>query len=68
MRWQNEKRDYGCGCSIHVDIKDGKISIQQDFTEKGIAQQLLDLGVQKSDVVFAFRSPYVRQFSDFSVN
>ncbi|MGD1700612.1 XisI protein [Dapis sp. BLCC M229] len=66
LRWQNEKRDYGC--SIHVDIKDGKIWIQQDFTEQGIAQQLLDLGVPKSDIVLAFRSPFVRQFSDFSVS
>ncbi|NEQ35380.1 MAG: XisI protein [Okeania sp. SIO3I5] len=65
-RWQNEQRDYGC--SIHVDIKDGKIWIQQDFTEQGIAQQLLDLGVPKSDIVLAFRSPFVRQFYDFAVN
>lgn len=64
--WQNEKRDYGC--PIHVDIKDNKIWIQQDFTEPGIAQQLLDLGVPKSDIVLGFRSPYVRQFSEFSVN
>ena len=64
--WQNEKRDYGC--PIHVDIKDNKIWIQQDFTEQGIARQLLDLGVPKSDIVLAFRSPYVRQFSDFSVS
>lgn len=65
-RWQDEKRDYGC--PIHVDIKNNKIWIQQDFTEPGIARQLLDLGVPKSDIVLAFRSPYVRQFSDFSVS
>ncbi|NEO58245.1 MAG: XisI protein [Okeania sp. SIO3B5] len=54
------------------EVKDGKIWIQQDFTEQGIAQQLLDLGVPKSDIVLAFRSPFrspfVRQFSDFSVS
>jgi hypothetical protein len=38
--WQEEKRIYAC--PIHIDIKDGKIWIQQDFTEAGIAQQLLD--------------------------
>ena len=65
-RWQDEKRDYGC--PIHVDIKNNKIWIHQDFTEPGIARQLLDLGVPKSDIVLAFRSPYVRQFSDFSVS
>ena len=66
LRWQNEQRDYGC--SIHVDIKDDKFWIQQDFTEQGIAQQLLDLGVPKADIVLAFRSPFVRQFSNFSVS
>jgi hypothetical protein len=47
--WQEEKRIYAC--PIHIDIKDGKIWIQQDFTEAGIAQQLLDQGVPKSDIV-----------------
>jgi hypothetical protein len=63
--WQGEKRIYAC--PIHIDIKDGKIWIQQDFTEVGIAQQLLERGVAKSDVVLGFRSPFMRQLSEFSV-
>ncbi len=63
--WQGEKRIYGC--PIHIDLKDGKIWIQQDFTEAGIAQRLLEKGVPKSDIVLGFRSPFMRQLSEFAV-
>lgn len=59
LGWQGEKRIYGC--PIHVDIKDGKIWIQRDFTEAGIAQQLVERGVPKTEIVLSFRSPFVRQ-------
>ncbi|MBW4648225.1 MAG: XisI protein [Kastovskya adunca ATA6-11-RM4] len=63
--WQDEKRIYAC--LIHIDIKDGKIWIQRDFTEAGIAQQLVEQGVPKSDIVLSFRSPFVRKFSEFAI-
>jgi hypothetical protein len=62
--WQGEKRIYEC--PIHIDIKAGKIWIQQDFTEVGIARQLLDRGVPKSDIVLGFRSPFMRQLTEFA--
>lgn len=63
--WQGEKRIYAC--PIHIDIKDGKIWIQQDFTEAGIAQQLTERGVLKSDIVLGFRSSFMRQLSEFAL-
>jgi hypothetical protein len=51
--------------SLHLDIKDGKIWIQQDGTEVGIANQLVELGVPKRDIVLAFHEPAVRQFTEF---
>jgi hypothetical protein len=62
--WKDENRIYGC--PIHIRIKDGKIWIQRDFTEEGIANQLVELGVPKTDIVLGFRSPYVRQFTGFA--
>ena len=62
--WHDEERVYGC--PIHISIKDGKIWIQRDFTEEGIANKLVELGVPKSDIVLGFRSPYVRQFTGFA--
>ena len=63
--WHGEKRMHGC--PIHIDIQDGKIWVQRDFTEEGVAQQLLELGVPKTDIVLGFRCPYVRQFTGFAV-
>lgn len=63
--WNEEDRIHGC--PIHIDIKDGKIWIQQDFTEEGLAYQLVELGVPKTDIVLGFRAPYVRQFTEFAV-
>ena len=63
--WEGEKRNYGT--NIHVDIKDGKIWIQRDLTEEGVANELVELGVPKSDIVLGFRAPHIRQFTDFAV-
>ncbi|WP_168633129.1 XisI protein [Dolichospermum sp. UHCC 0260] len=62
--WEGENRTYGT--MIHVDIKDGKIWIQRDLTEEGVANELVELGVPKSDIVLAFRAPHIRQFTDFA--
>lgn len=62
--WRNDRRTHGC--SLHLDIKDGKIWIQHDGTESGIATQLLEMGVPKEDIVLAFYSPFMRQFTEFA--
>ncbi len=61
--WRRNKRDFGC--ILHVDIKDGKIWIQHDGTEEGLANRLVEMGVPKQDIVLAFHEPDVRQFTDF---
>jgi len=63
--WHGEERIYGV--SIHIEIQDGKIWIQQDFTEEGIANQLVESGVPKTDIVLGFRAPIVRQFTGFAL-
>ncbi len=63
--WRDEERLHGC--PIHIDIQDGKIWIQRDFTEEGIADQLTEMGVPKTDIILGFRSPYIRQFTEFAV-
>jgi hypothetical protein len=63
--WLDEQRIYGC--SLHLDIRNEKIWIQHDGTEGGIAQELIERGVPKSDIVLAFHSPFKRQFTEFAV-
>jgi hypothetical protein len=62
--WRGSHRVYGV--VLHLDIIDRKIWIQQDGTEVGIANQLLDLGVPKTDIVLGFNSPTMRQYTDFA--
>ncbi|MEQ8469087.1 element excision factor XisI family protein [Coleofasciculus sp. E1-EBD-02] len=64
--WDNQQRIYGC--SMHLDIKDSKIWIQQNGTEIDIGQELIDLGVPKQDIVVGFHYPYMRQFTEFAVS
>ena len=65
MGWENRVRLYGC--SIHIDIKDNKIWIQNDNTEVGIANELVHQGVCMSDIVLAYQAPYLRQFTEFAI-
>jgi len=63
--WFNDVREYGC--IIHVDIKDGKIWIQQDGTESGVADELVEAGVPNEDIVLAYQPPYKRAYSGFAI-
>lgn len=64
--WQGDfNRVYGI--LIHVDIRDGKIWVQRDRTEGGIAIKLAELGVPKTDIVLGFQSPFKRPFTEFAV-
>ncbi|MEY2979269.1 MAG: XisI protein [Prochlorotrichaceae cyanobacterium] len=62
--WRGNRRTHGC--SIHIDIKDGKIWIQHDGTEVGIATHLLERGVPPHDIVLGFHSPQMRQYTEFA--
>jgi hypothetical protein len=54
------------GCLIHVDIINGKIWIQRDGTEEGVANQLVNVGVPKQDIVLGFQAPEVRPHTEFA--
>lgn len=56
------------GCVIHVDIIGGKCWIQRDGTEYGIANELVDAGIPKEDIVLAFRRPELRPLTGFAVS
>ena len=64
--WKNRKPMYGC--VLHLDIKGEKIWIHHDGTEIAIADELVKLGVPKSDIVLAFHEPLVRQYTGFAVS
>ncbi len=55
------------GCLVHIDIINGKIWIQRDGTEYGIANELVDVGVPKNRIVLGFRSPKRRRHTEFAI-
>ncbi len=55
------------GCLVHIDIVDGKLWIQRDGTEHGIARDIEAAGVPKKHIVLAFHSPQVRQYTEYAI-
>jgi XisI protein len=64
MGRENKKRVHGC--LIHVEIIDGKIWIQRDGTQDGIATLLVENGIPKDKIVLGFKSPEMRQYTEFA--
>jgi hypothetical protein len=50
-----------------VEIIDGKIWIQRDGTEHGIANELLAAGIPRQRIVLGFQSRNVRPYTEFAV-
>ncbi|BAB75344.1 XisI protein [Anabaena sp. FACHB-709] len=65
LGWQNGERV--TGMTVYVRIRDGKFWIEEDWTEDGIATDLVRLGVPKEDIVLAFHEPSIRKYTDFAV-
>jgi XisI protein len=63
--WNNMQRIHGC--VLHIDLRKDKVWIQQDWTDSGIADDLIAAGVSKEDIVLAFHAPYKRQHTGFAV-
>jgi hypothetical protein len=63
--WENGKR--ARYTTLHVRIHNGKVWIEEDWTEEGIARSLVEAGVPKEDIVLAFNPPELRDLTEFAV-
>lgn len=52
---------------FHFRIKNGKVYVEEDNTDANIVGQMMDLGIEKQDIVLAFYSPSHRKLTDFAV-
>ena len=66
MGWHNEERIHHL--VFHIDIINDKIWIQEDNTEIGIANSLVEKGISKKEIILAYFSEFHRQFTEFAVN
>jgi hypothetical protein len=62
--WDQGRRVHGC--LVHVDLINGKFWIQRDGTEHGIAKELVAAGVQREQIVLAFKPPEIRRHTDYA--
>jgi len=65
IAWEKYERTYYS--VAHLDIINGKIWIQKDATEEGIATDLENLGVPKEKIVLAFHSPTLRKYGEYAL-
>ncbi len=65
LGWDKNERIYYV--IFHADIIGGKIWIQEDNTEEGLASLLLKEGIAKQRIVLAYYPDYHRKFTEFAV-
>jgi hypothetical protein len=63
--WEGNKRLHDC--MIHVEIVNGRFWIQEDGTEYGVANELIDQGVPEEDIVLAFHPAELRPYTGLAV-
>ena len=52
---------------LYVHIKDDKLWIEEDYTEDGLATELLESGISCDDIVLGFHHPSMRPYTVFAV-
>lgn len=52
---------------LYVRLRGGKLWIEEDWTENGLATDLLRGGVPREDIVLAFHPPERRPLTEFAV-
>ncbi len=65
--WEHSGKRRVHGALVHLDIIDGKIWVQRDGTEYGMAQELVDAGIPKNQIVLGFQPSYMRPHTEFAV-
>jgi XisI protein len=63
--WNGLKRVYHV--DMHFDIKDNKIWIQQNMTDVDLAEELVEMGIPKEDIVLGLQPPYKRPYTGYGV-
>jgi hypothetical protein len=63
--WEGKKKIRNI--QVHIRLENDKIWIEEDWTEEGIANELLREGVSKEDIVLAFHDPETRKLTEFAI-
>lgn len=63
--WPDED-ELECFTIFHFEIKNGKVWIQQNWTEIPVADELIERGVRREDIVLGFVPDYARADTGFA--
>ena len=63
--WAGNRRERGT--TLYVRLRDGRIWVEEDWTEDGFANHLLQAGVPREDIVLGFHAPNLRKLTEFAV-
>lgn len=64
LGWQGVKRVFTP--IIHLRLHNGKVWVEHDGTEEGVANHLLAAGIPRKEIVLAFYSPQKRGDTEFA--
>ncbi len=62
--WDKSRRVHAI--VVHLEILNGKIWVQDDWTEHGVAADLEEAGVSKTDIVLGFQPVKVRPYTEYA--
>ena len=64
--WEHDERVHDC--IMHIDLKDGKVWIQSNATDVDIAEELIENGLAKDEIVLAMHPIRLRKYTGYAVN
>ena len=62
--WDGVRRVHGC--VIHLDIRGEKVWLQYNGTSQSIAEELVEAGIPREDIVLGFQPADVRPHTDYA--
>jgi hypothetical protein len=63
--WDGPRRVHGS--VVHLDIRDDKVWLQYDGTNRPVADELIAAGIPQEDIVLAFHPARLRHLTGFAV-
>jgi GNAT superfamily N-acetyltransferase len=51
---------------LHLRLREGKVWVEEDWTEQGVATDLLAAGMAREAIVLGFQPPHLRQYTEFA--
>jgi hypothetical protein len=63
--WEGQRRIHGS--ILHIDIRNGKVWIQHDGIEGGVAEELIAAGIPRDHVVLGFYPADVRPYTEYAI-